>query len=390
MPARYHRCPVAEHWLGSECAVAEAADRDGWHAHSLHQALLLLRSTAASCQLCMTKVIALGGAVCGYWPEAALSLIAVEHLLIQYISDILRRVAVAGAADAKRRMAERHGSGAAPRGAAAAPRALSPRARALCAMLDLREPSDDGSMAAALREVDEVRERGDIAELASLLVDAAARVDVDSAAARALPGPVGGVMMLVEYLSRALKVAEGALCDLERAECARAPPDVPEGRRPARRRRVSFKGEASARPPPADAPRAARPPPRPRAAGLAAAAGLAGLAGLVACALARRPPRRSELAAAAAGAAAAARAARDAAARAAAAVAAAAVRRAARRLELAGAGAALAAVAGARRAAARRRSVGGRLARVERALAHWTRLWVSANRSLAARNPTAG
>lgn len=82
-------------------------------------------------------------------------------------------------------------------------------------MLD-REPSDDGATATALREVDEARERGDIVELASLLVEAAARVQPDSAAARALPAPVGGVMMLVEYMHRALGAASNAIHEFER------------------------------------------------------------------------------------------------------------------------------------------------------------------------------
>ncbi|KAH8061717.1 hormone-sensitive lipase [Aureococcus anophagefferens] len=67
---------------------------------------------------------------------------------------MLRRVALAGADDAKRRLAAaapRRQRRAAGGGGAAAP-GLSPRARALCAMLG-REPSDDGATAAALSEV---------------------------------------------------------------------------------------------------------------------------------------------------------------------------------------------------------------------------------------------
>lgn len=167
------------------------------------QGMETVRSTAWLLESCMRSLVAVGPAFYEACASAdvsglVLTLIALHRLLVDYVDDLARRLAVAGG--------DEWSSAAA--GTAFAP---SPRTRLAFAAKG-REPT--ATAAAVLAVVDAFRERESLVELADCLVETAKLVEVDSAVERALPGPIGGVMMFLEYVSRALVVADDALNEL--------------------------------------------------------------------------------------------------------------------------------------------------------------------------------
>ncbi|KAJ8601330.1 hypothetical protein CTAYLR_007239 [Chrysophaeum taylorii] len=185
-------------------------DSREWYAEKtphLSQGLETVRRTVGLLDGCMRSAIRIGPRLydaCGSAEVSGivLSFISLHRLLYEYLDDLLRRVALA-ADDVVI---------ASPRPRGRASNGLSSRGRAVCATTG-RKPSEGAAV--ALAAIDEFRETEELLELADCLVDAAGKVDAESRLARALPGPVGGVMMFLEYVSRALAVAETVFDDLE-------------------------------------------------------------------------------------------------------------------------------------------------------------------------------
>lgn len=133
-----------------------------------------------------------------------LSFVALHRLLFEYVDDLLRRFAVGQ--EVRQHSIWRHSTVT----RTPVPE-LSSRARVAYASLGL-EPTESDTVAHAF--IDGFRERESLVALTNCLIDAASQVDAESAAARALPGPIGGVMMFLEYVSRALAVAQDAFAEL--------------------------------------------------------------------------------------------------------------------------------------------------------------------------------
>ncbi|KAJ1458533.1 Alpha/Beta hydrolase protein [Pelagophyceae sp. CCMP2097] len=169
--------PVSVDW------IAESKEPERRETVHLRQAMAIVESTVCALDDMVQSALALGGHI----PELPLSglpysLVAVERLLFEYVDDMVRRLITGAADDAKRR---------------GTVFSASPSAK-------------------ALKDVGPCRERGALKDLTRVLTDAVALLDPDSAAARALPGPLGGVMMLLEYLSRALDEGNAAMADVRR------------------------------------------------------------------------------------------------------------------------------------------------------------------------------
>lgn len=187
--------------------------RDWYSEHSLQphltQGLECVRSTVLLLDGCMRAMVELGPKFYDACASAevsglVLSFVALHRLLFEYVDDLLRRFAVGH--DVRQRAIWRQGT------ATRTPvPELSSRARVAYASLGL-EPTESDTVAHAF--IDGFRERESLVALTNCLIDAASQVDAESAAARALPGPIGGVMMFLEYVSRALAVAQDAFAEL--------------------------------------------------------------------------------------------------------------------------------------------------------------------------------
>lgn len=179
----------------------------------LTQGLESVRSTVAALDRCMRKLIDVGGETFYEASGSAevsglvLTLLALHRLLFEYVDDLLRRFAVACGDE----VSWRHVS---PRLSSSHSEA-SVRARVVYASTG-REPT--ASANAALSAFETFRDTESLLDLTECLYAAANQVEPDSPAARALPGPIGGIMMSLEYISRALAVANSTLDDLKKRQ----------------------------------------------------------------------------------------------------------------------------------------------------------------------------
>ena len=193
---------------------------EGWYVdapaeHHYQQGLMCLKHTVEVLDGTMTSLQTLGRRLPLRYAKTvevaglSLSLATLHRLLYDYADDAVRRLTLAcDSSDGDLLAAKTVLRFDLP----PTPTKTSSRTKAVRATLGQRGDLSDVATA-ALGVVDGLRRKEALFELVTCLVDAAATLPVDSAAARSLPAPIGGVMMLLEYVSRALRVLQDALDD---------------------------------------------------------------------------------------------------------------------------------------------------------------------------------